>query len=183
MSQEPQHPCVERTIALIYEAFDGGTREGGVSWAEAELIDCYGTPAEKAFARMNPMEPGWQDLVDDPNWEADTSVGGWHDLDSIGFRYYVAPGMVRALRNEDTGYLPFQFAYPTHEDKETEATYRDWWRSNWALLNEAQTQAVCEFLKCMMVSWVPEDPEWQASREDFEEGYRSHWVNLDQNPI
>lgn len=94
----------ERLIQRIYAAFRGVTRDGGISWTETGVIDDYGTDEERARARLEDTDRSWEELVDDPRWGPDTGWGGYSFLDAIGFRYYLAPAMVRAVRSgQDTG--------------------------------------------------------------------------------
>jgi len=85
-------------LAEIYAAFDGVTREGGVSWSEAAVIDGYGTMEERLKARESDTEWNWQELVDDPLWRA---WDGFNFLDPIGFRYYLPVALVRCVRDHD----------------------------------------------------------------------------------
>lgn len=86
--------------AEIRDAFRGVTREHGVSWSEAEVIDRYGGAVERATARAEDQERSWEELVDDPAWDADPGMGGYIFLDPIGFRYYIAPALIRCVRGE-----------------------------------------------------------------------------------
>jgi hypothetical protein len=88
----------DEVIQEIYVAFKGVTREGGVSWSETLVIDSDGTMDQRLFERERDTEQSWEDLVDDPTWNADIGIGGFSFLDPIGFRYYIAPAMVRELR-------------------------------------------------------------------------------------
>ena len=87
----------ERKAALIEEivaAFDGVSREGGVSMSEAEVIDDYGSDEERATARLSDTEARWQDVPDEQlalNWP-------FHFFDPIGFRYYTPAYLVYYLR-------------------------------------------------------------------------------------
>ncbi|RYG26958.1 hypothetical protein EON82_01240 [bacterium] len=55
-------------IAEIYGAFDGVTREGGVSWAGSWDIDMYGQPESRIAAGIEDRDSEWSDLVNDPSW-------------------------------------------------------------------------------------------------------------------
>ena len=166
---EPQHPCVERTIALIYEAFDGVTREGGVSWSEKNVIDVGCTAEEREAARALDKDTTWQELIDGTiGDEFGASSFSWMH-DPIGSRYYLAPAMIAGLRRGfDNGVAPWlnldKYEFPVL------------FFSSISLLDERQIQSVCEFLKCLR-SLCPD------SFYRGESAYRSYWVNLDQNPI
>lgn len=166
---EPQHPCVERTIALIYEAFDGVTREGGVSLTEAELLDGRPTDAELEAARLADKDQRWQELIDGTHGVDFGADLYFAYLDPIGFRYYLAPAMVAALRYGFNNGIDFWLDVSPDESGERSL-------ERFSLLNKEQSQAVCEYLKCAMVA---------RSRPDADAlvAYQFHWVNLDQNPI
>jgi len=89
-------------IAEVYAAFKGVTREGGVSWSQTMLHD-HGvrpyTPREYREAGEKDSEKSWEVLVDPEKWKPHPSWGGFNFIDSIGFRYYVAPAMIRMLTN------------------------------------------------------------------------------------
>jgi hypothetical protein len=84
-------------IAEIHEAFEGVTREGGVSWNETFVLDGYGSEEECSKARKTDRDHRWADLAYDETWIAGPGVGGWSFLDAIGFRYYLPAGMIRML--------------------------------------------------------------------------------------
>lgn len=90
-------------IAEIEAAFAGVTREGGISWSEADAIDDYASPAERAAAREKDREKGWQDLVTDPTWPGSDVPSNWSFLDPIGYRYYLPAALIRAVMIEPVG--------------------------------------------------------------------------------
>jgi hypothetical protein len=84
-------------LAAIESAFGGVTRDGGVSWSEAEALDHYAPPAECEAARALDRESRWQDLIEDPEWPGYDSPSTWGFLDPIGYRYYVAVALTRVV--------------------------------------------------------------------------------------
>lgn len=90
-------------IAEIHEAFRGVSREGGISWSQTMLHD-HGvrpyTPREYREAGEKDREKSWEVLVDPDKWKPHPSWGGFCFIDAIGFRYYVAPAMIRMLTFE-----------------------------------------------------------------------------------
>ena len=91
-------------IAEIYCAFQNVTREGGVSWGESVVLDDYGGPDECEAARMRDTDANWGQLVDNKRWVPECGSGGFNFLDSVGFRYYLPPAMVRSLQSgQDEG--------------------------------------------------------------------------------
>ena len=166
---EPQHPCVERTIALIYEAFDGVTREGGVSLTEAELLDGRPTDEELEAARLEDKDQRWQELIDGTHGVDFSADLYFAYLDPIGFRYYLAPAMVAALRYGYDNGIDFWLDVNPEEPGESSL-------ERISLLTNEQSQTVCEYLKCAMLA--RSRPEVGAVV-----AYQFHWAALDQNPI
>lgn len=91
----------QRKLALIEEisaAFDGVSREGGVSLSESWIIDDYGSEEERAEARKQDTEVRWQDV---PDMGICYGYSCLSFLDDIGFHYYVPAYIVWCLRNMD----------------------------------------------------------------------------------
>ena len=93
-------------IDEIYRAFEGVTREGGVSWNETDVRDGYGTPEECEAARRSDKDTSWAELVEDRNWEPFPGVGGFCFVDATGFRYYFPVVMVRFARGDVSEWFP-----------------------------------------------------------------------------
>lgn len=89
----------EDIIACIHEAFKGVSREGGISWGATFGIDLVRQVEYPDHKPFHDREKSWHELVDDPVWDYFPSVGGWGCLDPVGFRYYIAPTMVRNLKD------------------------------------------------------------------------------------
>ena len=87
----------ERLLEQLRSAFQGVTREGGVSWLEADIIDVYGTALARKEARDKETDHIWMDVAVDPNWLIDHYDSNWSFLDAIGFRYYLPAAMARHL--------------------------------------------------------------------------------------
>ena len=86
----------DELIRLIEQAFDGVSREGGVSLSEAFVIDDRGDEIERAEARLEDTDTKWQDV----------DLRGFHALDipmffmdPIGFRYYLPVFLIAELRS------------------------------------------------------------------------------------
>jgi hypothetical protein len=97
----------------IREAFKNVSREGGTSWNEGWAIDLNGSDEECAAARARDNETSWEELVDDPNWS--TNACPWAFLDAIGFRYYLAPAMIRDVRKGYSEWLADALNHPIDE--------------------------------------------------------------------
>ena len=90
-----------RKLALIEEinvAFDGVSRENGVSLSESWVIDNYGSDEERTEARKQDTETRWQDVPDEAIAHGYSCLSF---LDEIGFRYYIPAYMVWSLRYID----------------------------------------------------------------------------------
>ncbi len=135
----PEHLMAEQRAveAEIRRAFRGVTREGGVSWSEADVIDDYGTGEERAAARARDTEGRWEELVEDGRIQLGNTRFCF--LDAIGFRYYIAPAMILLARGAEdyVCQLTFRVDGP-HELSQVE------------LLNEEQRGVVARFLRLMM---------------------------------
>lgn len=175
MSRPIELPCVQATIALVYETFRGVTRAGGVSWSEAVVIDDYGSDEQRAAARAADLESSWEQLVDDPEWDQHRGTGGFSFLDPIGFRYYIAPALIRELRHDEGTQGPIDF-HLTHSP-----SFGDYW----SLLTAQERQCICEALKCLVQlesAALRDDPlAWMF--RGWEEAYRSYWMSIDENPL
>ena len=91
----------QRKVALIDEitkAFDGVSRENGVSLSESCVIDDYGSYKERAAARRQDTETRWQDVPDRDICYGDSCL---NFMDEIGFHYYIPAYVVWFLRNMD----------------------------------------------------------------------------------
>jgi hypothetical protein len=146
--------------AEIREAFKGVTREGGISWTEAEVIDGYGSDEARAEARASEKERSWEELIDLPDWSL--FMSNWSFLDAIGFRYYIAPAMIHNLQHGLDG-MGEAMCYALTID----SAYR---QSMIALLTSKQSAAVARFLR-FMIAAVSDD----IDRETWDRAYKSHW--------
>src|SRR5690349_9872994 len=128
--------------AEIHAAFAGVSREGGVSWTESRVIDGEPGPRTPDEARAQDKEGSWQELIEDPGWNLECGVGGFNFLDAIGYRYYLAPAMVRAMRGDETGNISFALYFhpPAHADANSFRAERV------SLITSAQGRAVARFL-------------------------------------
>lgn len=126
-------------IAEIYDAFEDVTREGGVSWNETYAIDDYASDEECERARASDTDHSWQELVDDEEWKPHEGCGGFSFLDAIGYRYYLAPKLIRSLRDESDFGLVSRLTLSNGE-------LRDYRLSQWSMLTERQRRCVARFL-------------------------------------
>jgi len=83
-------------IAEINEAFDGVTREDGITLHEAIALDNYASQQdEKMAARRLDRETCWQEVTDKEICECQSALSF---LDWKGFRYYIPAFMIIGLR-------------------------------------------------------------------------------------
>src|SRR5687768_2865541 len=105
--------------AQIRASFKGVKRDGGTSWRQAELDD--GVPMSQAeldawdeiYAAAGAVEADrpWEDLVEDAEWHEAQGVGGFTFLDARGFRYYMAPAMIRCVLRGGDEFMGNPFAH------------------------------------------------------------------------
>ena len=168
MNDLPPLVRVERDalVAEIEAAFDGVSREGGVSWSTAAVADACGAW---------PLEPEhdmrWQDLVDDLNWKPSPGLGGFAFLDAIGFRYYLPVQMTRCVRDGwDDGNISIGWRLGGTEEG---ASDQD--KQRWSLLDLRQRLCVKRFLQYMNVvnpvdtlGIATHDPsQWQTALDNY----------------
>jgi hypothetical protein len=157
----------ERAALLkhIADAFSHVTREGGVSWSEAAVIDDFGTAEDRARARALDTDTHWTELVDDPTWDPDTSYGGWSFLDPIGFRYYLPVAMIRGVNCGSSGLWSGPLTLPNDH-------FRLWTLNKWSALDRRQRLCVARFVRYMMLRGE-NDPIGFASC--WRKAYESYW--------
>jgi len=88
----------ERRVALIAEineAFDGVTREDGITLHEAIALDDYASQEETMAARRLDRETRWQEVPDEEICKCQSALSF---LDWKGFRYYIPAFMIIGLR-------------------------------------------------------------------------------------
>lgn len=129
-----------------------------------------GTGATPSAKRLGPKdtEKSWEDLVDDPNWQHDPGIGGLNFLDPIGFRYYIAPAMVRCTR---VGYGEF-VGYALTIDSE----YKEWQVSR---ADKRQAGAIARFVR-FMIATHSADEIYGAS---WKQAYRVYWRQHDAGNV
>lgn len=88
----------EEVIEKIADAFRDVTRDGGISWSEADAIDDYASKVQRAAARAKDKDKSWQEVADDPDWTIDRYDSNFSFLDAIGYRYYLAAAITRQLK-------------------------------------------------------------------------------------
>lgn len=159
-----ERQAVERTIR---QAFAGVSREGGVSWSESVIIDGVGSDRTPEEARALDTEVRWEDLVDDGNWHHDVTIGGFSFLNPIGFRYYIAPAMVRCIRENGGEFI----SYALNVDG-------DYKRKMVSLINAYQAHAIARFIRLMIVVLAARQDDIYGA--PWSTAYKSYWRHWDR---
>lgn len=153
--------------AQIREAFRGVTREGGVSWRESRVIDGDGSGLTEELARELDTERRWEDLINDPAWIHEPGVGGLYFLDPIGFRYYIAPVMIRCIREHGDEFISYRLG--------CDAEFFD---ELCSLLNPQQAHVIARFVRLMIAIHKANDDEWSCRY--WIEAYQKRWRRHDR---
>ncbi|EDX84846.1 hypothetical protein S7335_2543 [Synechococcus sp. PCC 7335] len=136
----------QRKQALIQEitlAFEGVSREEGVTLHEATVLDDYGGPEERAKARAKDTEQSWQAV---PERDIRFTDAVLSFLDDKGFRYYIPAYMIWYLRHIDDQ-API-YRSTTFDSVVFHLTYfgKGGIPERFKLLTEAQGRAIAHFL-------------------------------------
>ncbi|MBX3381197.1 MAG: hypothetical protein KF805_13970 [Phycisphaeraceae bacterium] len=142
MSQDAMEARKKALIAEVYAAFEGVSREGGVSWSQAYVVDNYGDENSYAAAGQEDVDNQWEELVSDESWLADGIGGGFAFLDPIGFRYYLPAAMIRELNEHASSGIERYLNLPPRGAKG-----RDSHLKQRALLNERQGRCTAAFVR------------------------------------
>jgi hypothetical protein len=133
----------ERVANLLEEieaAFDGVSRDGGVSLHEADVIDDYGSIHQRYKARKLDTESRWQDVpasdIEHFNWI-------FPFLDAKGGLYYLPAYMSWSLRNYRTSDSWSHSFLIYHLESHNRSDYS----IEFELLNPAQKRAIAHFLQ------------------------------------
>ena len=89
-------PDEQALAAEVAAAFGGVDLGNGVTWLEAESIDNYESPAERAAARRTDVSAGGWLTVSDQLFDRFPSAVTF--LDAHGFRYYLPAFIVADIR-------------------------------------------------------------------------------------
>ncbi len=135
-------------IEQITKAFDGVSRDNGVSLHEARAIDDYEGESGRAAARQKDTESRWQDVP--VQWLEEFS-DVFHFFDAKGFRYYLPAYMIWAIKNyqitKSNSLDMMIYSLDVYEDKDF-PDYDPYHR--FRLFNQEQVKAVAAFLRFMV---------------------------------
>ena len=143
MSNEP----LIALIAEITAAFDGVSRENGITLHQAIAIDDWKTPEEQLAARRFDIDQDWQDVPNDAIVACESALSF---LDAKGFRYYLPAFMVCGLRKWDTDAGRIVDTCEYHLLHESQKSLRQSEPSSIAAkcgFTDAQCRAIAHFLR------------------------------------
>ena len=161
MGHLPPFVLAERD-ALINEietAFDGISREGGVSWVDAMVADACGDERAGQHVQSANRDARWQDLLAEGVEFPGDGIGVWPFLDAIGFRYYLPAAMILTIVSGNDATVCFPLTLESGSPS-------SWPRDRWTLLNLRQRRCVKRFLQYMNVveafAWTLRS-DWNAN--------------------
>ncbi len=165
-------------VAEILAAFEHVSREGGVSWTEAMVIDDEGSSAERRAARRQDTDQNWIELLDDEQWHPLGGVGGFSFLDAAGFHYYLPAAMIHTIHHGartglDAGVLTLNKA-----TKPDGFSQREWHLEKWSRLDDRQRRCVARFLRYLIASEEALVDDYVAS--DWRTAYERYWNTVDE---
>lgn len=134
----------EAIIEAIRIAFFGVPR-GGISIHEAEVIDSYGSAEEREEARRLDTETSWDRV---PDLDIENCTTALCHLDPDGWRYYIPAYMIWSLRHfrvNDSNVSDFTIY--TFDPSASDRGVREYNLARYRLLDDAQSRAVCRFLR------------------------------------
>jgi len=131
----------ETVVQAITDAFDGVTRQNAITLHEAQVIDEYGMPDERAAARLLDTEHRWQDISDRHIEECSDALGY---LCPVGFRYYLPARMIYVLNHYRSSHC--WAVENTIYGLCTSGRLHDYRPHQFAILSQEQSRAVCLFL-------------------------------------
>ena len=161
-------------LAEIREAFQGVSREGGVSWSESNVIDDYGTDEERAVARARDLDKSWEEVANDPVWHDhyERRVGSFSFLDPIGYRYYLPAAMLVAIGEIFYEWLCYSLTLSRQPG------LRKYKLEQWSLLDDRQRLCVCHFIEYMIEWSAREELYKDALADDWKKALDSYWKDV-----
>ena len=162
---------ISALIAQITAAFEGVSREGGISLRESEVLDWAG-PAE---ARALDMDTRWQDVSDD---DLKYYASSMYFLDAIGLCYYLPAFMSYVLRHfrpdidYDEDFVLMHTLWHLEVNQYNHKRYAEMQQS----MTRPQKEAIGSFLQFIATQGN------EFYREDAARALRDHWGQFCDNP-
>ncbi len=139
-------PEAESIISDIQVAFLG-VRRGAITLHEAEVIDDYGSPAQRAEARKLDTDGRWERVPDEHIEKCGSALS---HVDPHSWRYYIAPMMIWSLRHFlSNGSIVSDYTIYTFDLNEKSVDMRNYSLERYQLLDDKQARCVCRFLEYM----------------------------------
>ena len=136
----------ESIIEAIRSAFAGVPR-GRITMHEAEVIDDYGSDDERKKARGLDTDESWDQVRDNDIMACTTALC---HVDADGWRYYLPAYMIWSLRHFRASHsIVSDFTIYTFDPNNKCPQLRAFNMERFGLLNQAQSRAVCRFLRYM----------------------------------
>ncbi|MFO0800167.1 MAG: DUF6714 family protein [Gemmataceae bacterium] len=136
-------------MTAIRVAF-AGVQRGSTTLHEAEVIDEYGSDQERSAARLLDVETSW-DQVPDSFIEGCTTALCY--LDPESWRFYIPAYMIWSLKNfRVSNSVVSDFTIYTFNPSGSDASGREYHMARYRMLDEAQSRAVCLFLRYMLAN-------------------------------
>lgn len=99
LPKEKEYLALRRDLLMneVEEAFGDVVLGKGMSWYESIQADMSGSVPGDSLGLKGDVP--WQELVEYAGWETNSRLGGgFAFMDAEGFRYYIAPALMRMLR-------------------------------------------------------------------------------------
>lgn len=139
-------PRAEAAAQGISDAF-AGVRRGRITLHQAQAMDCYGSRWERRCARKQDADRRWEDI---PATYIEDCPNALPYLDAASWRYYVPAYMLWVLRQpvgSDSLIIDFTISSLNNSiERELEAHASN----RIEMLSDAQSAAVCRFLRYMV---------------------------------
>lgn len=165
VSMTPTNEDRDRVIAEIEEAFDGVSREDGITLHEADAIDSHASEDELQRARDKDCESRWQDV---PDAAIEGGADSLAHFDAKGLRYYLPAYMRWTIRHgADSRSVSSDFVIYTLARSVGSGEY---FEERIAGFTPAQCRAICRFLHYIVASGEPD-----FERDVARKALADHW--------
>lgn len=157
-------------VVEVYAAFEGVTREGGVSWSQAYAIDMNADAAEYEKAGREDRDSSWTEVLQNEAWAPGGLSGGFIFLDAIGFRYYLPAAMIRELNEVESTSIERRLNLPPKGAKG-----RKFCIEKWQMLSDRQRRCVAKFILFAIERELAADQANTDLLTEFELAWENYW--------
>ena len=153
----------------IKEAFKNVELGNGVGLLETEVIDDYGTNAERQKARAKDEKYNWTKLIDNEYLKLFFGYGGLSFFDAEGLRFHLPAYMCTTLQNPELDITESLIHCLTNLEKFN--------RERFQLLNHQQKAVICEFLQYVLEnnSWNTDVWETEFDKPLIKTAIEDYW--------